>query len=142
MTILSSQVLSPTTDLASYLGDGDCNHDSDCEGSLICGNNNCNKEVIWVKLSLAGVFHDHFHYIDWKGGLWDLEDDCCARKCSLDTCDHGEGTCTSNDECNKNDFHSCGEANCHSKHFEPEILKNNMFSFSGSDNCCMRWSKK
>ena len=77
-----------------------------------------------------------------KGGLWDSEDDCCARKCSLEACDHGEGTCTSNDECNKNDFHSCGEANCHSKHFEPEILKNNMFRFSGSDNCCMRWSKK
>ena len=47
---LSSQVLSPASDLASYLGDGDCNHDSDCEGSLICGNNNCNKEVIIVKL--------------------------------------------------------------------------------------------
>ena len=27
-------------------GDGDCNHDSDCEGSLICGNNNCNQEVL------------------------------------------------------------------------------------------------
>ena len=26
-------------------GEGDCNHDHDCEGSLICGNNNCNKKV-------------------------------------------------------------------------------------------------
>ena len=47
---LSSEVLSLTSDLVSYLGDGDCNHDSDCKGSLICGNNNCNKEVIFVKL--------------------------------------------------------------------------------------------
>ena len=132
---LSSQVLSPASYLASYLGDGDCNHDSDCEGSLICGNNNCNKEVIHVKL-----FFEYFLTIftTFKGGLWDSEDDCCARKCSLETCDHGEGTCTSNNDCNKNDFHSCGEANCHSKHFEPEILKKNLFRFSGSDNCCMR----
>ena len=28
-------------------GDGDCNHDGDCEGSLICGNNNCNQEVLY-----------------------------------------------------------------------------------------------
>ena len=49
MCVPVSPVLSLTSDQVSYLGDGDCNHDSDCKGSLICGNNNCNKEVIFVK---------------------------------------------------------------------------------------------
>ena len=80
-----------------------------------------------------------FHYFDWKGGLWDSEDDCCARKCSLEACEHGEGTCTTDDECKKSAYHSCGEANCHSEHYEPAILKNNLLRFSGTDSCCMRW---
>ena len=124
-------------DISVLSGDGDCNYDSDCEGSLICGNNNCNQEV------LLRNFCEHFYYkcnmISYqKGGLWDSEDDCCARKCSLEACDHGEGTCSSNNECDKSDFHSCGTANCHSEHFEPAILRNNLVRFSSTDNCCMR----
>ena len=42
------------------LGEGDCNHDHDCDGALVCGSNNCNKQ----------------------GGLWDLNDDCCQHRCS------------------------------------------------------------
>ena len=121
-------------------GDGDCNNDSDCEGSLICGNNNCNQEVL-LRFYLWTFFTTR---VIWsrKGGLWDSEDDCCVRKCSLEACNHGEGTCSSNNECDKSDFHSCGTANCHSEHFEPAILRNNLVRFSSTDNCCMRWCHK
>ena len=39
-------------------GEGDCNSDSDCEGQLVCGDNNCGS----------------------SGGLWDAEDDCCEKR--------------------------------------------------------------
>ena len=44
------------------IGEGDCNDDIDCAGSLVCGKNNCGK----------------------TGGLWDPEDDCCENRCSSD----------------------------------------------------------
>ena len=33
-------------------GEGDCNQDEDCAGSLICGNNNCH---IWRSLTGRGL---------------------------------------------------------------------------------------
>ena len=39
------------------LGDGDCNADADCQGALVCGQDNCGG----------------------SGGLWDPSDDCCTR---------------------------------------------------------------
>ena len=43
-------------------GEGDCQRDEDCEGTLQCGKDNC------------GL----------SGGLWDAEDDCCEKRCSAD----------------------------------------------------------
>ena len=47
-------------------GEGDCQGDEDCEGTLQCGEDNC--------VTQAGQ----------AGGLWDAEDDCCERRCSPD----------------------------------------------------------
>ena len=52
--------------------EGDCDNDADCDGLLVCGNNNC---------------------LNWRptAGLWDAEDDCCERRCTQDhKCVHGE----------------------------------------------------
>ena len=43
-------------------GEGDCQRDEDCEGTLQCGEDNCGQ----------------------SGGLWDAEDDCCEKRCSSD----------------------------------------------------------
>ena len=43
-------------------GEGDCQGDWDCEGTLQCGEDNCAQ----------------------SGGLWDAGDDCCERRCSSD----------------------------------------------------------
>ena len=40
-------------------GEGDCDYDSDCSGSLACGNNNCQR------------LHDDY-------STWDSSDDCCV----------------------------------------------------------------
>ena len=40
-------------------GEGDCDSDSDCSGSLACGNNNCRL-----------LHNDH--------STWDSTDDCCV----------------------------------------------------------------
>ena len=40
----------------NFTGEGDCNHDQDCEGSLICGNNNCNKKVKQYQHLKDGTF--------------------------------------------------------------------------------------
>ena len=63
------------------LGDGDCDHDDDCNGPLVCGNNNC------LKFRSAG-------------GLWDEEDDCCEQLCTPEhPCNEGEGHCTVDADC-------------------------------------------
>ena len=50
-------------------GEGDCNHDLECEGLLECGHDNC----------------------AMTGGLWDNEDDCCQARCTADRpCDYGK----------------------------------------------------
>jgi hypothetical protein len=44
------------------LGEGDCEHDYDCEGQLVCGKNNC---------------------ATTSGGLWDPTDDCCEKRLNV-----------------------------------------------------------
>ena len=46
-------------------GMGDCDQDSDCEGTLECGVNNCQKE---------------FSHLNQN---WRLQDDCCTCKLSF-----------------------------------------------------------
>ena len=60
------------------LDEGDCNSDLDCEGSLVCGDNNCPQSVRTMK----GI---HFNPEPLQGGLWDPEDDCCTTKCTSST---------------------------------------------------------
>ena len=31
------------------LGQGDCDHDNECAGDLVCGINNCGSEFLWSK---------------------------------------------------------------------------------------------
>ena len=31
------------------LGEGDCDDDDDCQGSLVCGSNNCDQSLFWSK---------------------------------------------------------------------------------------------
>ena len=43
--------------------EGDCDHDDQCAELLQCGQDNCPSQ---------------------SGGYWDLEDDCCERRCATD----------------------------------------------------------
>jgi len=47
------------------LGDGDCDTDNDCAGSLVCGKDNC------------GDFRDHAGWREDSFTSWDTTDDCC-----------------------------------------------------------------
>lgn len=54
-------------------GEGDCGRDSDCDGLLVCGENNC-----VTQFGMVGEF-------------WDEGDDCCRQRCDADhPCNHGE----------------------------------------------------
>ena len=58
---------------------GDCNHDHDCQGVMICGTDNCPIKT---------------------GGRWDDTDDCCERRCTPDhPCREGEGHCEYDSDC-------------------------------------------
>ena len=110
------QVLS-TLFILIVTGEGDCNSDNDCEGGLVCGNNNCNSE----------------------GGFWDPEDDCCTRKCTPDTpCEFGEGACQSDDDCQLSDYHFCEPGVCHGDKVFAKQRFRNKIDLSSSDSCCMR----
>ena len=61
------------------LDSGDCNHDHDCQGVMICGTDNCPIKT---------------------GGRWDDTDDCCERRCTPDhPCREGEGHCEYDSDC-------------------------------------------
>ena len=102
--------------------EGDCNHDEDCEGELICGNNNCLK-----------TRSPH--------GYYDAEDDCCERKCTPDhPCQEGEGHCESDSDCAHPSL-ICGDDVCqNSAYFPPDKFFYNHLpnTYSSSDNCCYK----
>ena len=104
-------------------GDGDCNEDEDCEGSMICGNNNCNK---WRALT----------------GLWDSKDDCCERRCTAEhPCTEGEGHCETDADCQNPGWLKCGDDMCLDQTYFPRnIFTNNSetYLYNTSDNCCYR----
>ena len=107
-------------------GEGDCENDSECSGTLVCGINNCKQ------------FGQFFHE----------KDDCCEKpltsattflpktrcqgrnvdkgKCcnSKEPCEEGEGNCENNSECKEGLV--CGINNC--KQFS--------LSFHEKDDCC------
>ena len=98
-------------------GQGDCDHDNQCANTLVCGNNNCNKQ----------------------GGLWDSEDDCCERRCTPgNPCTHAEGHCQSSSDCERNGFHVCNKY-CTDGTFDAQRFPNNTLTkYSTSDVCCAR----
>ncbi len=102
--------------------EGDCDWDDDCEGSLICGSNNC----LETRNSHA---------------MYDLNDDCCERRCKPNhPCDEGEGHCESNSDC-AHPWLNCGDNNCKDQHYFPQeqFFWNYIVDiFSDSDNCCYR----
>ena len=106
-------------------GEGVCNSDSDCLGSLVCGEDNC-----WGR-----GFHssdDCCQRVWWCGGA----DDCCTqgRKCgaggtpqmfqlfSLTTISAGQGDCDSDLDCLAGLV--CGRDNCRGA------------GFDSTDDCC------
>ena len=36
-----------TSESPCNLGQGDCDNDGECEGNLVCGNNNCGDNFLW-----------------------------------------------------------------------------------------------
>ena len=103
-------------------GEGDCNTDNDCDGSLVCGQNNC------LKTRNAG-------------GLYDDQDDCCEKACTPEhPCEHGDGTCSTDDDC-LGQAVVCGLGNCMNEQTFPQTkFPNNYFAeyFNSTDNCCVK----
>ena len=98
-------------------GQGDCDQDSQCEDTLVCGNNNCGR----------------------IGGEWDSEDDCCERRCfPSQQCSHAEGHCEYDSDCERSGYHVCNK-DCISGAFPTAQYPNNTLSkYSTSDKCCAR----
>ena len=121
-------------------GEGDCGRDSDCEGTLVCGDNNC--------VSQFGK----------NGQLWDEGDDCCRQRCDPDhPCHHGEvwkmililslqhvlcqGACQQDTDCERPGYNIC-QPNCLDQAWFPAAqFPNNTADSSGwtvADSCCRR----
>ena len=106
------------------LNSGDCNKDQDCQGTMICGKDNC----------------------PYSGGRWDDEDDCCERRCTPDhPCREGEGHCEADADCVNSGWARCGNDLClNTQYFPTAKYPNNTawFGHSSSDNCCYRVCNK
>jgi len=96
-----------------YLGEGDCDRDSDCHGNLVCGDNNC-----------AGPGFDATDDCCRIGAGCFGGDSCCtpSRRCGL-----GEGDCDSNSDCRRGLV--CGHDNCR---------VNGADHFDATDDCCVQ----
>ena len=100
-------------------GEGVCRRDWDCEGSLVCGTNNC---------------RDFPH-----NGIRDSRMNCCRKPanwdwnfCSADSpCGLGEGDCDGYEECNAADRLECGKNNC--RDFDSNF---DFDSVSNGKDCC------
>ena len=104
-------------------GEGDCNDDNECKGSLVCGDNNCGQ----------------------SGGMWDAEDDCCERRCTSEhPCKEGGGHCVYDSDCENSGWLLCGNDRCLDKTYFPRnvFINNSETYFSSSDNCCYRRCNK
>jgi len=98
-----------SAELPCGFGEGDCNSNEDCEGSLKCGTNNC------------------------EGEFFSADDDCCS-----DKCDGGDSCCTEEFPCGEDEGDCdkdsdcagdlvCGKDNCPSGE-----------TFEDDDDCCVR----
>jgi len=84
------------------VGEGDCDSDNDCKGSLKCGTNNCPKGIKFNKYS--DCCYDSTKSCD---GLSSYYTDCCS---ASNQCGLGEGDCDSDNDC-KGSL-KCGANNC------------------------------
>ena len=101
-------------------GEGDCDSDADCAGSLICGSDNCATK---------------------SGGLWDPTDDCCEKRCSASRpCQRGGGPCQLVSDC-QGDGLVCGLGKCGDPDLTPDVPFLNFSDTIGltpNDGCCVR----
>ena len=83
-------------DKPCIVGQGDCDRDAECEGTAVCGRDNCNEDFgtdVSSYMDCCRVSRP----MDWN---W----------CTNNLCEEGEGDCDSDDQC-KGDL-VCGEDNC------------------------------
>ena len=77
-------------------GQGDCDRDAECQGTAVCGRNNCNADFGADVSSYMDCCRENRPF-DWN---W----------CTNNLCGEGEGDCDSDDHC-EGDL-VCGEDNC------------------------------
>jgi hypothetical protein len=114
-------------------GDGDCNNNEDCPGTLICGMNNCLTGENFARSLLVNK------------GLWDPEDDCCERACTPEhPCVEGGGTCLTDLDCKNPGWALCGASCLDQTRFPRTLFINNTetFGFVATDKCCYRICNK
>jgi len=114
-------------------GDGDCNNNEDCPGTLICGTNNCLTGENFARSLLVNK------------GLWDSDDDCCERACTPEhPCEEGGGVCLTDLDCINPGWATCGASCLDQTHFPRNIFINNTetFGFVATDKCCYRVCNK
>ena len=102
------------TKLPCQEGQGDCDNDNECEGTLVCGDMNC------MNITIADCCTQPCNKdIDCMSGECDLEHNKCRlnfesidwSKCSRDSpCGNGEGDCDNHVDC-KGEL-NCGNDNC------------------------------
>ena len=126
-------------------GEGDCDADSDCQGHLLCGNDNCNFGPSWLDCCVMTCRNDSDC----------LNQECIAdtkqcrldsystdwSKCSLDSpCGAGEGDCDEDSGCEG--LLVCGIDNCANETpfmdcCEHEIYKGEKYLRIGIDDFCI-----
>ena len=97
-----------TEDKPCLAGSGDCDRDAECEGTAVCGRNNCNDDFGIQGVSSYMDCCRENRLMDWN---W----------CTNNLCGEGEGDCDSDDHC-EGDL-VCGEDNC---------------SLDSKKDCCMQ----
>ena len=83
-------------DRPCIVGQGDCDRDAECQGTAVCGRDNCNDDFDLDVSTYMDCCRAN-RLMDWN---W----------CTNNLCEEGEGDCDSDDQC-KGDL-VCGEDNC------------------------------
>ena len=78
------------------VGQGDCDRDAECDGTLVCGTNNCNSDFDAGVASGKDCCREN-RVFDWN---W----------CSIAPCGEGKGDCDKDDHCEGSLV--CGTDNC------------------------------
>ena len=85
------------------VGEGDCDEDGHCAGSLKCGKDNCLEGVGFPMDTFDCCFQPYTRCY----GPSATADGCCTK---LNPCEHGEGDCDTDEQCAGS--LKCGTNNC------------------------------